>query len=97
MAEAMKGNPALLHSIMLDSNGLKDDDIQDLLRGMHNLEYVKSIIIKRNELVKVSTIDALIPLLIRGMNVEELRIINCKIGAAVTHKLAEALVKRSRS
>lgn len=97
LAQAMKGNPILFHSIMLDSNGIKDDDIMDLFKGMHQLEHVKSVIIKRNELVKVATVEHLIPLLIRSkpQNLEELRLINCKIGAAVTHRLVEALLKRS--
>lgn len=35
IAEAIKGNPYLFHSIMLDSNGMHDDDFADLFSGMN--------------------------------------------------------------
>ena len=34
LGTAMQGNPQLLNNVLLDSNGCKDDDFTDLLKGL---------------------------------------------------------------
>lgn len=97
LGKAFQGNPQLFHSIILDSNGCKDDDFIDLLKGMHKLDHVRAITYKRNDFIKTQTVENIIPLLVRRKptNLEELKIINCRIGGAVTHRLIDALLKQS--
>jgi hypothetical protein len=60
---------------------------------MHSLDHVKSIVYKLNEFQRAS-LSAIRPFILRRkpMNLEELRIVNCKIGPSITHDLISELM-----
>lgn len=66
--------------ISLDNNGLKEDMTSFILEGLYQQDEFKSIIISRNSLDDKCA-EILRSLLKRGFpkNLEELRLINCKI------------------
>ena len=93
LAHALEGNPNLFTGIILDRNGIQDEEFADLLNGMQSLSHLKKIVYRSNG-IRMLSIDKLTPLLAKQkpMQLEELRIINCPIGGTVTNALIEALV-----
>ena len=63
---------------------------------MASLDHVKSIIYKLNEFQRGS-LSFIKPLLSRRkpMNLEEIRLVSCKIGGSITHELIDDLMNRS--
>ena len=49
LGHACKANPKLINTVILDSNGLLDESLAKLLRGMQSLDHVKSIVYKNND------------------------------------------------
>jgi Leucine-rich repeat (LRR) protein len=60
---------------------------------LRSLDSVKSIVYRRNDFQRLS-IERIIPLLARKkpQNLEELRIVGCRIGPAITHDLVQELL-----
>ena len=68
--------------------------MKEILLGVNNLKYIKRIIYKDNEF-HYESLCALRPILAKQKphNLEELRLINCKIGASFTHDLLDLLLE----
>jgi len=73
-----------------------DESLAKLLKGMQSLDHVKAIIYKNNDFQQLS-LSALSPLLTRRKpnNLEELRLVSCRIGGCITHGLIEELLNGS--
>jgi len=96
IGNACKAQPKLIQSIILIDNGCSDSDFSKLLSGLVDLEHCKTIIYKMNIFSNLS-LTALRPILHkrRPCNLEELRIVQCRINSAVTHDLITALTESS--
>jgi len=82
-----------LTRIVLDNNGIASGDVlSELLQGIASQDDFKSIIIIKNTVDEASA-SILIEMLKRPFpkNLEELRIVNCKISPVSTHKLLQAV------
>lgn len=78
-----------LTRIVLDNNGITSGDVlSELLQGIASQDDFKSIIIIKNTVDEAST-SILIEILKRQFpkNLEELRIVNCKISPVSTYKI----------
>ena len=49
LAEAFKGNPKLINSIILDDNGLTDESFAKICEGLRFLDATKTLVYRRNE------------------------------------------------
>lgn len=96
IGEAFSGNPKLLTSICLDNNGILDAEAAKIFQGLRKLDHVRSITYRRNEF-GLESLAALEPLLARRKprNLEELRLVSCKMNAATSNGLTEALLNAS--
>jgi len=92
LGESIASQPKLLNTIVLDNNGLCDEDFSKIIKGMCKLDNLKSLVIKKNEISRLS-FEAMIPILQRKKpyHLEELRIISCKIRSSITHDLVETM------
>lgn len=87
----------ILNRLILDNNGLKDKDFARILIGIGQLLEIKSIVYIRNEFLFKSA-EAIRPLITTNSvphNLEELRLVNCKISAQATTAVLDALMHRS--
>jgi hypothetical protein len=65
--------------LVLDTNGLKDEDFANILSGLTNLQEIKSLIYIRNDfgMKSASALSPIFSQKIVPYHLEELRLINC--------------------
>ena len=95
MCKAFEVNKGLLNSIVLENNGITDSDFAVLLEGLNRQLHIKCIVTKHNEFGEHSLLQVK-KLMIRKKpaNLDELRIIHCKISPLVTDELITCLAER---
>lgn len=83
----------MIHRVVLDNNGLDDIGLSILLEGLRSQDLIDSVVIKGNE-VGEKSLGSLFTLLKRKRphHIDELRLIDCKIGSIQTEKLMKRLV-----
>jgi hypothetical protein len=86
-----------LNKFLLDNCGLTDNHNEVLFSAFMRLDQVKDLVLRRTDIGKRS-LDALIPSLYREYpnHLSCLRLINCKIGAKITHNLITALRQKNQ-
>ena len=91
-AETCKFNSSFMSKLVLSNNGLTDDDLAILLRGMHNMRTLSVIDLRKN-VVGEQTVRAMADFFVRPFpcHLQVLRIVDCKMTAKVTHMLLRLL------
>lgn len=87
----------VLNRVILDNNGLKDNDFARILIGLGQLLEIKSLVYIRNEFL-IKSAQAIRPLITTNSvphNLEELRLVNCKMSMEATTAVLDALMHRS--
>lgn len=93
IGQAIKKNDNFLSRIILENNGLKDEDFANLLGGLNRLQDIKSIIYIKNDF-GLKCVDVITPMLTYRTipyHLEELRIVNCKINSQTINAFLEIL------
>ena len=90
IAKALEYNPEVFNAIVLEDNQFTDARLAILINGLNNLDEIKSISIKSNELLD-RTVDELIELMHRSL--EELRLISIKTSPLMVTRLIDRLAE----
>ncbi len=93
IGQSIKKNDNFLSRIILENNGLKDEDFAAMLEGLGRLQDIKSIIYIKNEF-GMKCVDIINPMLtFRTIpyHLEELRLVSCKIHAQALNGFLDIL------
>ena len=85
----------MLHSIVFDSNGCNDRHLALVVKGMVNLELVRSIVYRNNDFAdeSVKAIKVLLPKR-KPYNLEELRFVNCGLPTGSLSRLLRGITEQ---
>ena len=85
--------PELLTSINLTDNGINDNDLAKVFKGLAKLISLKKIVIKKN-IFNAESCEELTKILAKPVpnNVEELRLISNRTGSFITSQLCDSLM-----
>ena len=88
-----KSAPKNVIRIVLDNNGISDEQLSALLEATQHLEMIKSLLV-RNNVFGSKSIQAIKPVLIKELpfNLTELRIMNCRIAPFEVKQLFDSLL-----
>ena len=92
--EAVKLNPEVMNSVILEDNQLSDERLGILMDGLDKLEVVKTLHIKNNEFLEEG-LNYTVKLMERRFprNLEELRLISVKTSPLIMSELVETLAE----
>ena len=82
----------LVNRLLLNNNGITGDQFAEILEGMSKLRDFKSLIYKCNT-INLHSLDVLKPVLAKRLpyNLEEIKLIDCKVSPGMISKLLESL------
>jgi len=88
--------PDYVNRIILDNNGLSDSMFENVMKGIENLNEIRSIVYRNND-ISTRSLAILKPLLLRPLPhcLDELRIVNCRMHGAISEEIVDTLLKRS--
>ena len=77
-----------MHSIHLNRNGMKDEELSILIEAMSTLNRLDCIILKHNEFGEKSY-ENILPILHRGMgdNLQEFRLVSCQTNSHILENM----------
>jgi hypothetical protein len=87
----------LFNRVILENNGLRNEDITLLMRALQDLADFKSVICIRNEFGMSSVLE-LMPIFSRPLpqQLEELKLVSCpKLCQSTINKLLDSLIEKS--